>query len=160
MGASPQPDNPGAHNRAHDSPEVGGAEVDGGVTRNPLLRMLWLALGFFFTGLGFIGALLPVMPTTVFLLIAAFFFARSSPRFYAWLLSNPAFGPLIRDWRAGHGIPLRTKIVAVTLITLTIGSSIVFFVPSTVGKIILALVGVGVSLYLLTRPTKPISAPA
>ena len=82
-----------------------------------------------FTGLGFVGAFLPVMPTTVFLLLAAFFFARSSPRFYAWLLNNHTFGPFIRDWRAGLGMPLRAKILAVTLIVLTIGSSILI-VPS------------------------------
>ena len=123
------------------------------VTDNRLLRGLWLVLGLLFTGLGFVGAFLPVMPTTVFLLLAAFFFARSSPRFYAWLLNNPAFGPFIRDWRAGLGMPLRAKVLAVTLIVLTIGSSILVISVLWV-KVLLALIGVGVSAYLVTRPTK------
>ncbi|MEZ4605877.1 MAG: YbaN family protein [Deinococcales bacterium] len=66
-------------------------------------RYLWFILGLFFTCLGFIGAFLPIMPSTVFLLIAAYFFARSSPRFYNWLLNHPVFGQLIRDWRRGLG---------------------------------------------------------
>lgn len=153
MRSSPPADSPGPHNYQTSPTEAPSAEV----TRNPLLRTLWLILGLFFTALGFIGALLPVMPTTVFLLIAAYFFARSSPRFYTWLLSNRTFGPLIRDWRAGLGIPRQAKITAITLITLTIGSSILFFVPSPIGKVILALVGVSVSAYLLTRPTKSVA---
>ncbi len=124
------------------------------VANNPALRYLWLSLGFVFTGLGFVGAFLPVMPTTVFLLIAAYFFARSSPRFYNWLLNNPVFGQLIRDWRAGLGIPLRAKVMAVSLIALTIGSSAIFFVSAIIGKLILILVGLAVSFYLLSRPTK------
>ncbi len=123
------------------------------VTSNRLLRTLWLVLGLLFTGLGFVGAFLPVMPTTVFLLLAAFFFARSSPRFYAWLLNNPMFGPLIRDWRAGLGMPLRAKILAVGLIVLTMGSSILI-IPLFWVKVMLAFIGVGVSAYLVTRPTK------
>ena len=93
------------------------------------------------------------MPTTVFLLIAAFFFARSSPRFYNWLLNNRAFGPLIRDWRAGLGLPLRAKVLAVSLIVVTVGSS-ALIVPIVWVKILLIFIGVGVSTYLLTRPTK------
>ena len=94
------------------------------------------------------------MPTTVFLLIAAFFFARSSPKFYNWLLNNRAFGPLIRDWRAGLGLPLRAKILAVSLILVTVGSSI-FFVSILWVQLMLAVIALSVSTYLLTKPTKP-----
>ena len=123
------------------------------LSTNPAVRFLWLVLGLLFTGLGIIGAFLPVMPTTVFLLIAAFFFARSSPKFYNWLLNNRAFGPLIRDWRAGLGLPLRAKVLAVSLIVVTVGSS-ALAVPIVWVKIMLILIGMGVSAYLLTRPTK------
>ena len=136
---------------AHDSQKDYSLEMN--VSSNRLLRGVWLVLGLLFTGLGFVGAFLPLMPTTVFLLIAAFFFARSSPRFYAWLLNNRMFGSLIRDWRAGLGMPLRAKILAVTLITLTTGSSILI-VPVLWVRLLLACVGVGVSTYLITRPTK------
>ena len=126
------------------------------VEKNPLLRYLWLGLGFFFTGLGFLGYILPAMPGTVFILIAVYFFARSSPRFYNWLLNNPMFGELIRDWRAGLGIPMRAKLMAVTVIAITIGFSI-FTVPLLLVKIILLICGLGVSTYLLTRPTKKVA---
>ena len=123
------------------------------LSTNPAVRFLWLVLGLLFTGLGIVGAFLPVMPTTVFLLVAAFFFARSSPKFYNWLLNNRAFGPLIRDWRAGLGLPLRAKVLAVSLIGVTVGSS-ALAVPVLWVKVMLVFVGLGVSAYLLTRPTK------
>jgi uncharacterized protein len=123
------------------------------VTTNPVLRYVWLILGFFFTGLGFLGYVLPGLPGTVFILIAVYFFARSSPRFYNWLLNNKIFGGLIRDWRAGKGLPLKAKIMAITVIAITIGIS-VFTIPNELIKIIVALCGVGVSVYLWTRPTK------
>ena len=124
------------------------------LSKRPLVRALWLVLGLLFMGLGIVGAFLPVMPTTVFLLIAAFFFARSSPRFYNWLLNNRTFGPLVRDWRAGLGLPLRAKVLAVSLIGVTVGSSILV-VPPVWLKLLLLAVALGVSAYLLTRPTKP-----
>lgn len=123
------------------------------VTTNPILRYVWLALGLFFTGLGFLGYILPGLPGTVFILIAVYFFARSSPRFYNWLLNNKIFGELIRDWRAGKGIPLKAKITAITITAITISIS-VFTIPNQIIKIIVTSCGVGVSIYLWTRPTK------
>lgn len=123
------------------------------VEQNALLRFLWLVLGLVFTGLGFLGYVLPAMPGTVFILAAVYFFARSSPRFYNFLLNNRIFGNLIRDWRAGLGLPLRAKVLAVLLIVLSIGSSL-FFVDALAVRIILLLCGLGVSAYLVTRPTK------
>jgi uncharacterized protein len=123
------------------------------VTRNPVLRYVWLGLGFFFTGLGFLGYILPGLPGTVFILIAVYFFARSSPRFYNWLLNNKLFGGIIRDWRAGKGLSLRAKLMAITVIALTISISI-FLVEHQLVKVIVAVCGIGVSIYLWTRPTK------
>jgi uncharacterized membrane protein YbaN (DUF454 family) len=77
-----------------------------------LVRRLWLAAGFGFVGLGFIGALLPLLPTTIFLILAAGCFARSSPRFEAWLLDHPRFGPTLRAWRAEGAIGGRAKALA------------------------------------------------
>jgi uncharacterized protein len=117
------------------------------------LRYLWLALGVIFTVLGFLGYILPGLPGTVFILIAVYFFARSSPRFYNWLLNNPVFGQLIIDWRSGQGIPLRAKILAVLLIILTIGFSVAV-IPNRVIKLIVGCCGIGVCWYLISRPTK------
>jgi uncharacterized protein len=123
------------------------------VSSNPVLRYLWLTLGFAFTGLGFLGYVLPGLPGTVFILIAVYFFARSSPRFYNWLLNNRLFGSLIRDWRAGKGLSLKAKITAISVIVLTITLSVIV-IQNAILKVIVALCGAGVSLYLWTRPTK------
>jgi uncharacterized protein len=127
------------------------------VTTNPVLRYVWLALGLFFTGLGFLGYILPGLPGTVFILIAVYFFARSSPRFYNWLLNNKFFGELIRDWRAGKGLSLKAKFTAISVIAITITFSI-FAIENQIVKMIVALCGVGVSVYLWTRPTKVVKA--
>ena len=74
-----------------------------------MTRALWFALGCLFVALGVLGALLPVMPTTVFLILAAWAFARSSPRLEAWILNHPQFGPSVRAWRASGAIPPRAK---------------------------------------------------
>lgn len=80
--------------------------------------MLLKLIGLLFVGLAIIGAILPVMPTTVFLLVAAACFARSSPYLYNKLLSNKAFGPLIRDWENHKSIPRRAKYTALISIVL------------------------------------------
>src|SRR5690606_12798071 len=72
----------------------------------------WLALGLMLVGLGFIGAFVPLMPTTIFLILAAACFTRSSPRLEAWLLNHLPFGPTRRAWRAGGAVPRRAKIAA------------------------------------------------
>jgi uncharacterized protein len=125
------------------------------IVRNPVVRGAWISLGFVFIGLGFAGVLLPLIPTTPFVLLAAYCFSRSSPRFYAWLLRHRVFGKLIRDWRAGRGIEMRTKVTAVVLIVVTIGSTAVFFVSSPLLRLMLLAIGVSVILFLLTRRTAP-----
>lgn len=116
------------------------------------LRMMWLALGFFCVGLGIIGALLPLMPTTIFLILAASCFARSSPRFEAWLLDHPRFGPSLRAWRAEGAIPLRAKIAACTGIT--IGYAIFYLCsrPSAGLGVFVAAILAGCAAYILSRP--------
>ena len=123
------------------------------VSPNAFVRLVWLVLGLFFTGLGFLGYVLPGLPGTVFILVAVYFFARSSPRFYNFLLNHRVFGQLIRDWRAGLGLPLRVKVLAVAVIVLSIGSSL-FFIDVLAVRLVLLLCGVGVSAYLVSRPTK------
>ena len=77
-----------------------------------LIRGLYLVLGFGFVVLGFIGAFLPVLPTTPFLILAAACFACASPRLENWLLQHPRFGPLLRNWRERGAIPVKAKLMA------------------------------------------------
>lgn len=85
------------------------------------LRALWVAGGLLALGTGLVGIFLPLLPTTPFVLLAAFCFARSSPRLEAWLLAHARFGPMIRNWRDHHAIPLRAKQLAWTM--MAIGSA-------------------------------------
>jgi uncharacterized protein len=78
------------------------------------VRIVWLLLGMACVGLGVIGAIVPLMPTTIFLILAAGCFTRSSPRLEAKLLDHPRFGPVIRSWREEGAIPRRGKQAACT----------------------------------------------
>ncbi len=119
------------------------------------MRGLLLGAGFLFVGLAALGAVLPLIPTTPFLLLAAACFARSSPRFYRWLLANRLFGALIRQWRATHSIPRKAKITAIGLIVVVGGSSVVFFVTNPWIQTGVALVLLALIVWLLSIPTSP-----
>jgi len=83
------------------------------------VRYLCLAVGVIATGLGIIGTVVPMWPTTPFLLLAATCFVRSSERLYAWLVNHSYLGPYVRDFMTGRGIPLRAKRVTLALMWLT-----------------------------------------
>ncbi len=84
-----------------------------------LLRLCWLLGGFVSLALGVLGIFLPLLPTTPFVLLAAFCFSRGSERCEAWLLNHPRLGPLVRDWRATRAVPLRAKQIATVMMTLS-----------------------------------------
>jgi hypothetical protein len=130
------------------------AREDGVIVANPLLRVAFQGLGWIAVGLGAIGVVLPGWPTTVWLLVAAFFFARSSPRFYRWLLNHRVFGPVVRDVRSGRGLPVGTKVFAVSMITLFAGSSSIWLLTrSWVGGVVAAVGLIGI-VWVLRQPTK------
>src|SRR5216684_390231 len=89
-------------------------------------RVLYVALGLFFVALAVIGVVTPLLPTTPFLLLAAYFFARSSTRLHNWLLRSRLFGGLIRDWQRYRGVRLRVKVVALTMLPIVVFTSAYF----------------------------------
>ncbi len=116
-------------------------------------KITLIFLGSISLALGVIGIFLPILPTTPFLLLTAWLYAKSSPTLYHWLLTNKYFGKYIRRYRQGLGIPLKTKIIAISSLWLTILTSIVFFVQSTIIDIILFLIACAVTYHILRRPT-------
>lgn len=120
---------------------------------NPIIRSLFIALGTLSVAFGVVGIFVPILPTTPFLLLAAFFYARSSERFLHWLLYNRWFGAYIRNYREGRGMPRREKILTITALWLTIGLSATFAVPVWWGKLVLVLIAAAVTIHLLKIKT-------
>ena len=118
------------------------------------VRLAFAALGTLFLMVGIIGIFTPILPTTPFLLLATACYARSSHRFYNWLMNHPALGPLIVEWRTYRSIPWRVKLVAVVTMTLTFGSSILFFVRDGRLQLALAVFGVTMVIWLYRIPSR------
>ena len=110
-------------------------------------------LGLLCVLLGFVGAFLPLMPSTVFVIVAAWCFSRGNPRLLRRLRRHRLFGPALRDWRAGRGLSARTKVAAVVSITLTFGFSIGFVIERPLIRFLLALFALGLIAYLIKQPT-------
>jgi len=119
-----------------------------------LVRALLIAAGGICVVLGVIGIFVPLLPTTPFMLLAAACFARSSRRFHGWLLANPTVGPLIREWEQHRSIPRRTKFTAITLMSLTMAASIVFFVEPLWLQLLLAACAVGLGIWMASIPSR------
>ena len=113
------------------------------------VKILLIASGTFFIGVGIIGIFIPVLPTTPFLLLSAALYARSSKRFYNWLTNNKIFGRFIKDYREGKGIPLRLKIATVILLWVTIGCSAIFAIDIFWVRLLLFLIAVGVTIHII-----------
>lgn len=118
------------------------------------IRLFWLVIGLTSLGLGVIGVVLPLLPTTPFLLLAAFAFARSSPRLAAWLDAHPQFGPMIRDWRDHGAINRRAKIAAMVVILLTPILSLALGFAGWIIAVQLFVLAI-VASFILTRPHSP-----
>mgnify|MGYP001212598042 CR=1 FL=1 len=111
-----------------------------------LIRLLWISLGSTFVAIGTIGIFVPGLPTTVFLLLAAACYVRSSEKLYNWLINNKTFGKYIKDFREGRGMPMRAKIFAQSMMTIFIFLAIFplspISVPSLWLKILVFSLGV------------------
>jgi uncharacterized membrane protein YbaN (DUF454 family) len=115
------------------------------------MRRLYLCLGYASLALGIVGIFLPILPTTPFVLLAAWCFTRSNPTLARRLYSHPRFGPLLTIWRDQKAIPLHAKIYALTALALSYGL-ILYVTESRILPVILAAIMGSVALYIATRP--------
>ncbi len=117
-----------------------------------LTRSLWLYLGLLMLALGLIGAFLPVMPTTIFLILAVWCFSHSSPRLEAWLLDHPRYGRPLRLWREQGAVSRKGKAFAAA--GMTLGYALFFWGAHPTWKLALGvgLFFAGSAAYVLSRP--------
>ena len=118
-----------------------------------LSRWVLIIVGSFFAGLGILGIFLPLLPTTPFLLLAAACYIRSSKRLYNWLLNNKWIGRYIKNYLEGKGVPLKSKVLSISALWITIGYSVFFVVNIFPVRIILILIAIGVTMHLLSIRT-------
>ena len=97
-----------------------------------LIRLLWITLGSTFVAIGTVGIFVPGLPTTVFMLLAAACYVRSSERLYNWLIKNKTFGKYIKDYREGKGMPMRAKIFAQSMMTIFVFLAVFPYSPISV----------------------------
>ena len=123
-------------------------------TTNPIAKILWILLGSFFVMIGAIGAVVPGLPTTLFLILAAACYIRSSQKLYDWLITNKTFGPYLKDYREGKGMPKNAKILAVSMIVIFVGYAVVFALEGLTLKVFVGLFGlVGIFYIILKVPS-------
>lgn len=125
-----------------------------------IIRGLWFIVGTICLALGAVGIILPILPTTPFLLASAACYFKSSPKMHKWLLNNKWFGEYIKNYQEGKGIPRKTKVIALTALWVTIGISTIFFLDRILPTIlvlpmqlIMITVAIVVTVYMLRLPT-------
>lgn len=119
------------------------------------MKIVYFSLGWLFFFIGAIGVVLPVLPTTPFMLLALWAFSKSSQRFHHWLYHHKFFGPPLQKWVKYRVIPIQAKVVALSVMCLTVIYMFAFATYHYVYKVIaLALIAYG-AFFILTKPSKP-----
>jgi len=118
-------------------------------------KFLFIVFGFFTLALGIVGVFLPVLPTTPFLLVSAWAWMKSSPRFYTWLIHNRLLGTYIRNYRERKGITLRHKIITITVLWIGIGYTAILVSERLWLTLLLFAIAIGVTVHLLALKTLP-----
>lgn len=119
------------------------------------MRFVWLLLGHVFVAIGFVGAFLPVLPTTPFMILAAWAYSKGSQRFEAWLLDHAAFGPPIRTWRQHGVISPRAKTISVFMMAISFAVAMSFPTITWWGRIGSGLGILAGATFVLSRPSYP-----
>jgi len=123
------------------------------------MRAVYFSLGWLFFALGAIGVLLPVMPTTPFMLLALWAFARSSDRFHNWLYNHRFFGPPLQQWNQHRVIPLPAKIMSVSFMSISF-VFMLFFSPLVMWlKLVIASLMIYGAWFILSKPSRPPTKP-
>tara|TARA_B110000914_G_C15439376_1_gene435340 strand:- start:312 stop:788 length:477 start_codon:yes stop_codon:yes gene_type:complete len=120
-------------------------------SKNPIVKVLWVLLGSLLVVIAAIGIIIPGLPTTIFLILAAACYIRSSQKLYNWLIKNKSFGPYLKDYREGKGIPKKAKLLAITMIILFIGYAIFFGLEDLILRIVVGLLGLIGFLFVLLK---------
>jgi len=121
-----------------------------------MIKAVLIGLGTLFLVLGLVGVVLPGLPTTPFVLLAAACYVRSSRRLYERLLKHPVFGKLIRDFRKNRAIPRSAKIASVAAMAVMVGIAVAFLVEALWVRLLLAALGVtGITVVLSLRTSRP-----
>lgn len=115
-------------------------------TKSLAVRLPFLALGCLLVGLGYIGAAVPGMPSTVFLLGAVWAFKKSSPKFESWLLYHPLFGATLRQWEESRSISPRVKVIAISTMAVCVSISVLVIHSLTLKWLVLGLAVVGAAV--------------
>lgn len=124
------------------------------MARRAVTRYLWLGFGWLNVALAGAGAILPLLPTTPFLLVAAFAFARGSQRWHGWLINHRHFGPLISNWHAHRAISRRAKIGASASLLVLLPLSVLVGAPGWLLAVQAVVLGL-VAVFLWSRPEPP-----
>jgi uncharacterized membrane protein YbaN (DUF454 family) len=122
-------------------------------SQNPVIRWLLITGGFILIGVGIVGIFLPVLPTTIFFILAAWCFARSSAKFHHWLHHNRWFGKYLRDYSAEKGMALKSKIYSILLLWAGITFSAFFLTDNFYVRILLLAIAIGVTLHIASLKT-------
>ena len=117
------------------------------------MKIMYIVLGSVSLGLGVAGIFLPLLPTTPFLLLTAALYCKGSPKLYNWLINHKCLGTYIRNFRENKAIPIRVKIISVSLVWITILYCIFAVVEPLWLKILLSCIAIGVSYHILSFKT-------
>lgn len=114
-----------------------------------VVQVMLIGIGSASIGIGIIGIVLPLIPTTPLLLLGAYCLFKSSPKLYNKLMEHKVLGGYIRRWRSGEGIPLKSKIIVISMLWLAIGFSVTYMIPLLFVKILLIIIASCVTIYLI-----------
>jgi uncharacterized membrane protein YbaN (DUF454 family) len=119
----------------------------------PGMKKLLTVLGVLFVGLGIIGIILPLVPTTPFLLLASVCFAKSSEKYHNWLHNHRWFGEYLRNYEAGKGVPMRVKVSMLVVLWTTMILSATFVIDIPWVRIMLLMTAAAVTVHMACLPT-------